>query len=241
MTRVFVLTDQPVLARGFQETLSAAGLEVIAASDPAGHHTETFHSAEPLVVLLDLTGEFTFETLAEMHSRMPGSNLVIRVGPISRELIFQALEYGVRGILPTNLSPEMLVQSIERIARGEMLIEVTDAGFDAPGEKRVLFSERERQVVELLAQGLKNKEIAAAMSLAEGTVKVYLSRLFKKTKVRDRFELMLYRVHDRKLLNSTDPARIPAPPSPPTAASAPPASPAGEYASEPLVEELITT
>jgi len=219
MTRVLVLTDQPVLARGFQETLSAAGIEAISLNDPNSPSVETFNSGQSDLVLLDLTGELTFETLADTHARMPGCYLVIRVGPMSRELIFQALEYGVRGILPVQLSPEMLVHSLERIARGEVLIEVTDAGFDSAGEKRVSFSERERQVVELLAQGLKNKEIAAAMNLAEGTVKVYLSRLFKKTKVRDRFELMLYRAQDRKLLNNSDltgrvPANQPATPSP---------------------------
>ncbi|HUJ24024.1 MAG TPA: response regulator transcription factor [Bryobacteraceae bacterium] len=204
MTRVLILTDQPVLARGLQETLSASGIEVISAGDPALQAAEVLKSNQPELVLLDLTGEFTFETLADTHARMPACNLVIRVGPMSRELIFQALEYGVRGILPVQLSPEALVQSLERIANGEVLIEVTDAGFDSSGEKRVTFSEREKQVVELLAQGLKNKEIAAAMNLAEGTVKVYLSRLFKKTKVRDRFELMLFRAQDRKLLNNGD-------------------------------------
>jgi NarL family two-component system response regulator YdfI len=149
---------------------------------------------------------------------------------MSRELIFQALEYGVRGILPVQLSPEALVQSLQRIARGEVLIEVTDAGFDTTNEKRVSFSEREKQVVELLAQGLKNKEIAAAMNLAEGTVKVYLSRLFKKTKVRDRFELMLYRAQDRKLLNNGDiTGRVAAiPQTPPTLAEFVPASHARE-------------
>jgi len=201
MTRVHILTDQPALARGFQEILSAGGIEVASAGDPAA---EASHSGEPELVLLDLTGEFTFETLAETHARMPGSNLVIRVGPMSRELIFQALECGVRGILPARISADMLIQSLQRIARGEVVIEVTDSGFDPGGEKRVTFSGREKQVVELLAQGLKNKEIAAAMSLAEGTVKVYLSRLFKKTKVRDRFELMLYRAQDRKLLSNAD-------------------------------------
>jgi DNA-binding NarL/FixJ family response regulator len=189
---------------GFQQTLSAAGLEVTSVCDLESNCAEIFKTTEPNVVLLDLTGEFTFDTLASLHTRMPGSNIVIRVGPMSRELIFQALEYGVRGILPVQLSPDALVSSLRRIAAGEVLIEVTDAGFDTPGEKRVTFSEREKQVVELLGQGLKNKEIAAAMNLAEGTVKVYLSRLFKKTKVRDRFELMLYRAHDRKLLNPSD-------------------------------------
>jgi len=205
MIRVHVLTDQPVLARGFQETLAAAGIQLASVGDPAAETAGTLKTPTTELVLLDLTGEFTFETLADTHARMPGCNLVIRVGPISRELVFQALEYGVRGILPVQLSPENLVRSLERIANGEMVIEVTDAGFETVGDKRITFSEREKQVVELLAQGLKNKEIAAAMQLAEGTVKVYLSRLFKKTKVRDRFELMLYRAQDRKLL-STDPA-----------------------------------
>ncbi|MBZ5593292.1 MAG: response regulator transcription factor [Acidobacteriia bacterium] len=206
MIRVLVLTDQPVLARGFQETLTAGGIQVVSESDPAGETAA--EATAPEMVLLDLTGEFTFETLAETHARMPGCNLVIRVGPMSRELIFQALEYGVRGILPVQLSPEMFIRSLQRIANGEVLIEVTDAGFDTVSDKRVTFSEREKQVVELLAQGLKNKEIAAAMQLAEGTVKVYLSRLFKKTKVRDRFELMLYRAQDRKLLNNNGVARV---------------------------------
>src|SRR5258708_3115919 len=204
MTRVLVLTDQPVLARGLQDTLSPGGIHAVPVSDPSGQCGDAYKSTEPELVLLDLTGEFAFETLADTHTRMPGCNLVIRVGPMSRELIFQALEFGVRGILPVQLSPEALVHSLQRIARGEVLIEVTDAGFDTTNEKRVSFSEREKQVVELLAQGLKNKEIAAAMNLAEGTVKVYLSRLFKKTKVRDRFELMLYRAQDRKLLNNGD-------------------------------------
>jgi two-component system nitrate/nitrite response regulator NarL len=236
MTRVLILTDQPVLACGLQETLSAGGIEVVSLGDPAGQSPETLKATDPELVLLDLTGEFTFETLADTHGRMPGCNLVIRVGPMSRELIFQALEYGVRGILPVQLSPNMLVQSLERIAKGEVLIEVTDAGFDSSGEKRVTFSEREKQVVELLAQGLKNKEIASAMNLAEGTVKVYLSRLFKKTKVRDRFELMLFRAQDRKLLNNGDltgrvPASIPSP-----------ATPAAKYVPAPEFQaELLIT
>jgi DNA-binding NarL/FixJ family response regulator len=204
MTRLLVLTDQPVLARGFQETLSAAGVEAVSVSARAPECAAPSASGAPELVLLDLTGEFTFETLADTHARMPASTLVIRVGRMSREMIFQALEYGVRGILPARLSPETLVESLERIAKGEVLIEVTDPGFDSLNEKRVTFSQRESQVVELLAQGLKNKEIAAAMNLAEGTVKVYLSRLFKKTKVRDRFELMLYRAQDRKLINNSD-------------------------------------
>ena len=72
MTRVLILTDQPVLACGLQETLSAGGIEVVSIGDPAGQSPEMIKSAEPELVLLDLTGEFTFETLADTHGRMPG-------------------------------------------------------------------------------------------------------------------------------------------------------------------------
>jgi DNA-binding NarL/FixJ family response regulator len=105
MTRVLVLTDQPALARGYQEILPAGGIEIVSVSDPAH---DPVPSGGPDLVLLDLTGEFTFETLADTHARMPGCNIVIRVGPMSRELIFQALEYGVRGILSVQLAPTAL-------------------------------------------------------------------------------------------------------------------------------------
>ena len=58
--------------------------------------------------------------------------------------------------------------------------------------RRYSLTRREGQLVTLLSQGLKNKEIATALSISEGTVKVYLSRLFQKLGVKDRFELALY-------------------------------------------------
>src|SRR5207253_4649867 len=58
--------------------------------------------------------------------------------------------------------------------------------------RRYALTRREGQLVALLSQGLKNKEIATAMSISEGSVKVYLSRLFQKLQVKDRFELALF-------------------------------------------------
>src|SRR5208283_3565117 len=58
--------------------------------------------------------------------------------------------------------------------------------------KMIALTKREGQLVTLLSQGLKNKEIATALSISEGTVKVYMSRLFQKLGVKDRFELALY-------------------------------------------------
>jgi DNA-binding NarL/FixJ family response regulator len=60
------------------------------------------------------------------------------------------------------------------------------------GGRSVLLTRREAQLTTLLAHGLKNKEIAAALDVSEGTVKVYMSKLFQKLGVKDRFELALY-------------------------------------------------
>ena len=81
--------------------------------------------------------------------------------------------------------------SARKVQAGELWFEkaLTDSFLSA---KRIALTRREGQLVTLLAQGLKNKEIASMLLISEGTVKVYLSRLFQKLGVKDRFELALY-------------------------------------------------
>jgi DNA-binding CsgD family transcriptional regulator len=80
---------------------------------------------------------------------------------------------------------------LQRVNEGEFWFEkaLTDSFLSA---KRIALTKREGQLVSLLSQGLKNKEIASMLLISEGTVKVYLSRLFQKVGVKDRFELALY-------------------------------------------------
>ena len=100
MTRVSYLQISPPSRAGIRKFCRPAVLRSFPSAIPP---MIPFPPSGPDLVLLDLTGEFTFETLADTHARMPGCNIVIRVGPMSRELIFQALEYGVRGILSVQL------------------------------------------------------------------------------------------------------------------------------------------
>jgi DNA-binding NarL/FixJ family response regulator len=113
------------------------------------------------------------------------------VRTIPRELAHQAMALGVRGILRKNLPIDLFLKCLHKVLEGEVWFEksLTSAFFAAPV---VRLSKREGQLVSLLAQGMKNKEIAYQLSLSEGTVKVYLSRLFEKLGVKDRFELALY-------------------------------------------------
>src|SRR5436853_6009509 len=138
-----------------------------------------------------LTSEVTFGALSEMKRAMANSKIVLWVHTISTELAFQAMGLGVRGILRKTLPTDLLVKCLEKVQEGELWFEkaLTDSFLSA---KRIALTQREGQLVSLLSQGLKNKEIATALLISEGTVKVYLSRLFQKLGVKDRFELALY-------------------------------------------------
>jgi DNA-binding NarL/FixJ family response regulator len=106
-------------------------------------------------------------------------------------LALQAMSLGIRGVLRKTVPVETLVRCLTRVGDGELWFEkaLTDS---IMGARRYSLTRREGQLVALLSQGLKNKEIATALTISEGTVKVYLSRLFQKLGVKDRFELALY-------------------------------------------------
>ncbi len=84
-----------------------------------------------------------------------------------------------------------VANSLRRIHAGELWFEqaLTDSILTA---RRYTLTRREGQIVTLVAQGLKNRELGVALNISEGTVKVYLSRLFKKLGLKDRFELALF-------------------------------------------------
>jgi len=104
---------------------------------------------------------------------------------------------GVIGILNKRLSPDEFLQNLNAIAQGNVRIEpeLMDAIIMA---KTVKLTKRESELVLLVAQGLKNKEIGAELNITENTVKAYLSRLFQKLNVKDRLDLALYGLKNLK-------------------------------------------
>jgi len=133
----------------------------------------------------------TFEVLSGLNDLARETKIVLWVHDISTELALQAMSLGIRGILRKTLPVETLCRCLNRVNDGELWFEkaLTDSLMTA---RRYSLTRREGQLVALLSQGLKNKEIATALEISEGTVKVYLSRLFQKLGVKDRFELALY-------------------------------------------------
>jgi DNA-binding NarL/FixJ family response regulator len=192
MIRILLYSDEPVLAKGFASVISGEeDLEMVGISVSMADLTEALKSQNPDVVLMDLTASVTFAVLSDLKKAMTTCKVVLWVHEISTELAFQAMGLGVRGILRKTLASDLLLKCIRKVHGGELWFEkaLTDSFLSA---KRVALTRREGQLVSLLSQGLKNKEIASTLLISEGTVKVYLSRLFQKVGVKDRFELALY-------------------------------------------------
>lgn len=199
MISVALYSEQPFLTAGLQTVM--AGLEDFTLSEVSAdleslmEHVQT---RQPSVVLLEVTAIVTFATLSKAKLMAGHAPIVLWVDAASVEFVSQALSLGVRGILRKSLPIELQIKCLRSIAAGNLWVEqgLCDQLLTS---KRIVLTNRERQLMSLLAGGLKNKEIAYAMTLSEGTVKVYLSRLFQKAGAKDRFELALYALKNLSL------------------------------------------
>jgi len=192
MTRILLYSSEPILAQGLASVLAAnPELRLVGVSNSTDNLGITLETEKPDILLLDLTADVSFQLLRELKKRSDNCKMLLWVNAISTELAFQAMGLGVRGIVRKTLPAETLIECLRKVNQGELWFEktLTDSMLSA---RKVSLTRREGQLVTLLSQGLKNKEIATVLCVSENTVKVYLSRLFQKVGVKDRFELALY-------------------------------------------------
>ncbi len=191
MASVVVYSDQPILAKG---------IEVLISGDPALRFQQycpdlpalkqCLANTDPDLALIDLTPDITLGALKELHNPARACKLILWINAISPEFAYQAFTLGVRGILRRTLPLDTQLKCLRHVHSGDVWFEksMTDT---VRAAKRVMLTPRESQLVGLLARGLKNKEISEELGLSEGTVKIYLSALFQKAGVKDRFDLAL--------------------------------------------------
>lgn len=184
--RIMIFTDEPLLALGATCLLSSTSeFEVI--GGPAGivDLLPSVRQERPEMLLLDLSPGVTFALLCLLQQAVPECRIVLWTRSLGEEIAQQAKEIGIAGILRRTAANEEFAGYLRKVAMGR-------AAFDSPTPEQfteVQLTRRESQIVGLLAQGLKNKEIATCLGLTEGTVKSYLVNLFRKVGARDRFEL----------------------------------------------------
>jgi two-component system nitrate/nitrite response regulator NarL len=202
VSKVCLVSDQPVLLSGFAQVLEEREFEVSfftteslrAAGSARGRNGAegSNGSISADLALLDASAGLAFDVLADLNATFPGCPVVLWSDGMPLDQVFKTLEYGVRGLVPRTSAPEFLVNSLKKVANGEMQIGFAASRDNMPMNRKVSLTPREREIVMRLRQGLRNKQIAAEMNITEGTVKIYLFRLFHKMGVRNRFELASY-------------------------------------------------
>lgn len=202
---VFACESHPIAVEGLVRVLGAT--EDLALAGSAGNlrdAMEAVRDARPNVLLVDQAAglKMVFQFISDVRSTSPGCQPVLWVNDLAEIDCFRALQLGARGILKKTFPVTLLLECIRAVGQGNIWIEssLPEQGGN-PGERRPAprLTPREREIVHHVCGGLKNKEIAEALSITAGTVKVHLMHIFEKTGVKDRFELA---VHGRRLLGT---------------------------------------
>lgn len=205
MKNVVLCSSYPVLIEGFRAMLEQCG-EFRVFSCLSAAHLADLPGICPNIILIDAGPGVLLETIGEVRINAPGAAVVLWVNQISIGFAAQALGLGVLGILDKTSSIERHLECMSRAAAGELCIE-SDLYVKLLNHKPIKLTPRESQLTSLLAQGLKNKELAHKLGVTEGTVKVYLSKLYDKTGTGDRFELALFVLKNLGIHHASKPER----------------------------------
>ena len=200
--RVLLVDDQKLMREGLRVLLELEpDLEVAGEAEDGQAALETYATLQPDVVLMDIRmpGMDGVEATWRLRERWPQARIIILTTFDDDEYVFEGLRAGALGYLLKDVSGQELAEAVRTVAAGGALIEPSVARKVLAEFARLApparppeeglpepLSERERDVLRLLASGLSNREIAKRLSLAEGTVKNYVTSILQKLGVRDR-------------------------------------------------------
>ena len=192
MPKVFLLSDQPVLLIGFEYVLREQGFDIVGRCESASFRSQSALATargRPDAILLDITAGPDIHQSAELHECVPECPVVLWADALPLESMFKTLEFGVRDwCSATSAGTTGGIAAQGSGGRTADRIRRAHGRLPNPAGKFRL-TPREREIVSFLRQGMRNKQIAGEMGITEGTVKIYLFRLFHKLGVRNRFEL----------------------------------------------------
>ena len=200
--RILVADDHPVVRDGLVAVLNTQpDFNVVGEASNGAEAVHNVAKLRPDVVLLDLEMPEMdgVEALGRMRENNPDVRVIVFTTFDTDEYIFDAIEAGAKGYLLKDTSREELFKAVRTVNRGESLIEpgVVSRVLDrltelshraAQGPDHLALSERELEVLQLMAQGSANKQIAGDLSITESTVKTHVANIFQKLEVSHRTE-----------------------------------------------------
>jgi RNA polymerase sigma factor (sigma-70 family) len=207
VTRVLIADDDDLMRAGLVELLSGEPeIEVIGEASTGREAVERTRRLDPDVVLMDIRMPDLdgIEATRELTRAAPRARVLILTTFEQDEYIFGALRAGASGFLLKRTRPEELIAAVHTVGAGDSLLSpsVTSRVIDrmaqqpAPdlaGQAKLQeLTPREREVLELVARGLPNREIAKELVVEESTVRTHVKRILMKLGLRDRVQIVIY-------------------------------------------------
>jgi two-component system, NarL family, nitrate/nitrite response regulator NarL len=199
--RVLVVDDHPLFRQGVLFTLGRNPEITVVGEGENGHQAvEQAQLLRPDVLLLDITmpGFTGLQAAVEVKRVSPETSIVILTASEDGDDLLSAMKAGAMGYVVKGAGAAEIVDAVMAVARGEAYITPKMAGnllrvmtHKPTNDPLAELTDRERQVLELVARGLSNKEVGAELGLAEKTVKHYLTAVLQKLHVRSRVEAAL--------------------------------------------------
>jgi two-component system, NarL family, nitrate/nitrite response regulator NarL len=207
--RVLIVDDHGIMRAGLRMLLeSQSGIMVVGEASSCADALALATCTQPDVIVLDLDlgGENAVESIPTLLRTAPETRILVLTGLRDPEVHRQAIRHGALGLVFKEKAVETLLQAITKVRAGEVWLEPTmiaqvlgdltrpqlSPQTSAEATKIARLTEREREVITLVGEGLRNKHIAERLYISEATVRHHLTAIFAKLDISDRFELAIY-------------------------------------------------
>jgi two-component system nitrate/nitrite response regulator NarL len=195
-TSVVIADRYPVVLLGLSAVLAAhRDFNIVASCSDGTSCIEALRKLAPNIAILDVSmpGVTGLEILSIVNSENLSTRLVfLTASDEDSDLVMSAAADGY-SVIPKDVAPEVLVQSLRQIAEGQRLLPLLSSeqaisrGQSAiTGNALTTLTDRERQIMRLVSEGLSNKEIGRRLNIADGTIKVHLHNIFQKLEISNR-------------------------------------------------------
>jgi DNA-binding NarL/FixJ family response regulator len=211
--KILIVDDHALFRVGMRQILEREpDFEIVAEADDARSALDAAFATNPDVILMDLSlpSPGGIETTQRVKRELPAAAIVVLSTEEDEDALFEAIKAGAAAFILKDIAPEDLVMIIRRVVAGEYLI--NDKVFSKPAvASRVLkefrelavygqeaapifapLSPREVEILDNIAQGMTNKQVAYALSISEQTVKNHMSSILRKLSVNDRTQAVVY-------------------------------------------------
>lgn len=203
--RVMVVDDHPMWRDAVERDLMAAGMDVVAVAATGDEALARFPAARPQVVVLDLQipGPNGVEVTGEVVKQDPSARVLILSASGEQNDVLAAVKAGATGYLVKSASREELLEAVRRVSQGDTVFTPGLAGLvlgeyrrllDGPTHETPRLTERETEVLRLVAKGLSYKQIAERLVLSHRTVQNHVQNTLRKLQLHNRVELTRYAI-----------------------------------------------